>query len=292
MTYAQTDRGLIPELATGTVDPTTVRYTPDDQATWRTLRHRLAAVRSHRACDAYLVGLAALEAATARPETAATRAFDASQNLPPVLADDVVPHLDRLSASLQPATGWSLAVVEGLLSDLEFFGHLARKSFPVTWWIRPPSSLDYITEPDLFHDLMGHVPMLMDPAYAATKQAFGRKALAFADTDERLLRPLATLYWFTIEFGLVAASAADPSPRAYGAGILSSPAELVHAVDAPTVQRRPFNPHAMMVQPYRIDRMQDTYFQATTLGQVQDALDRLSLADVQRALEQRQALGL
>lgn len=247
--YHEQDGRIQPRYATGTVEQDMALYTEQDHATWRALQARLVQVRPGRASEAYLNALREL-------------AFD-----------DEIPSFARLNTTLsQRGTGWQLVAVEGLLEDAEFYAHLAARRFPVSWWIRNPDQLDYIAEPDLFHDLVGHVPMLLDADYAGAMEAFGRQALALMDLDEGARQALASLYWFTIEFGLLQE---DDGVRAYGAGILSSPQELAWCVgDGPV--RVPFETQRAMRQDYRIDAPQGLYFVAQSLGQVREALETVN----------------
>ncbi len=130
-----------------------------------------------------------------------------------------IPRFDALNAVLQAATGWTLVGVQGLLPELDFFEHLANKRFPVTWWIRRPDQIDYIAEPDLFHDLFGHVPLLMNPLFADFMQAYGRGGVKAHGIGADALQNLTRLYWYTVEFGLIAT---PQGLRIFGAGIVSS----------------------------------------------------------------------
>jgi len=204
---------------------------PADHATWRTLHARQAALLPGVAASAFREGLARLPFA------------------------DGVPDLECSSAVLRAATGWTLVPVPGLIPDHAFFAHLAARRFPVTHWIRRPEELDYIVEPDIFHDAFGHVPLLMQPEFAAFLQAYGRMGQEAARIGA--LAPLARLYWFMVEFGLVEE---EGSLRAYGAGILSSAAETRHAVTQPGVRRLRFDLPRVLRSAYDIDDLQPTYF--------------------------------
>ena len=177
---------------------------------------------------------------------------------------DGIPDFDRLNALLKKSTGFELVAVPGLIPGEVFFDHLAHRRFPATCWIREQHEMDYLVEPDVFHDVFGHVPLLMHPAFADYMAMFGHKGPEAAQWDkshpnapisasERLNR----LYWFTVEFGLVNA---DNGLKAYGAGILSSFEETPYAVDSPMPHRLPFTPQAVMQQAYCIDQLQTTFF--------------------------------
>jgi len=179
---------------------------------------------------------------------------------------DRIPRFDTVSDALESATGWRLVAVPGLIPEEAFFRLLARRRFPVTDWIRRPDEFDYIVEPDLFHDLFGHVPLLFDPVFADFIQAYGEGGLKAARLGACEL--LARLYWYTVEFGLIS----TPSGiRAYGAGLLSSGAELAYSVRSPEPRRVEFDPPRMMRSRYRIDSFQPTYFVIRSFEQLFDA---------------------
>jgi len=166
-----------------------------------------------------------------------------------------IPSFAEVNAALAARTGWTLVGVPGLLPDAVFFAHLADRRFPVTVWLREEHEFDYIVEPDLFHDFFGHVPMLFTPVYADYLQRYGQGGLKAATLSG--LDWLARLYWYTIEFGLLRE---DGGVRAYGAGILSSPKELVYAVESGVPVRLPFDVLEVMRTPYLIDDVQSQYF--------------------------------
>jgi phenylalanine-4-hydroxylase len=136
-----------------------------------------------------------------------------------------------------------------------FFGHLAARRFPVTVWLREEAEFDYIVEPDVFHDFFGHVPLLFDPVFADYMQAYGRGGQKAEGLDA--LEYLARLYWYTVEFGLIRGR---DGLRIYGAGILSSPSEIVHALESPQPRRIGFDLRRVMRTKYKIDTFQPTYF--------------------------------
>lgn len=207
------------------------RYGEDEHALWRRLHERQMALVSRFACDEYLDSLARLDCARG------------------------IPRFDAVTKSLRKATGWELVAVPGLIPDLVFFQHLAQRRFPVTHWLRRPEEFEYIVEPDLFHDFFGHVPLLFDPVYADYVQAYGRGGLKAARLDS--LKYLARLYWYTVEFGLMATAR---GLRVYGAGILSSSGEIVYAIESPKPRRVRFSLERLLRTEYNIDRYQDTYF--------------------------------
>lgn len=208
---------------------------------WRRLHARQMKLVPDYACDEYLASLGALDVSGG------------------------IPRLDEVSKTLRKATGWELVAVPGLIPDLVFFQHLANRRFPVTRWLRTPEEFDYIVEPDVFHDFFGHVPLLFNPTYADYVQAYGRGGLKAARLDS--LKFLARLYWYTVEFGLVATS---KGLRVYGAGILSSGGEIVHSVESPEPRRVRFSLERLLRTDYNIDRYQETYFVIDSFRQLID----------------------
>jgi phenylalanine-4-hydroxylase len=220
-----------------------IRYSAEDHATWRFLFERQSKLLRGRACDQFLAGVDRLG-----------------------LVADGVPDFERLSDILDRTTGWRLVAVPGLVADDVFFGHLAARRFPVTWWIRKPEQLDYLQEPDVFHDFFGHVPLLIDPVFADYMQAYGQGGLKALGLDA--LTYLARLYWYTVEFGLIRT---PDGLRIYGSGILSSKTESIYCLESDTPQRLPFDLMRIMRTPYRIDDVQDTYFVIDSFDQLFDA---------------------
>jgi phenylalanine-4-hydroxylase len=170
-------------------------------------------------------------------------------------APDRIPDFDEISERLGRATGWQIVAVPGLIPEEAFFGLLAQRRFPVTDWIRRPEEFEYVVEPDVFHDLFGHVPLLFDPVFANYMQAYGAGGLKASRLDA--CEMLARLYWYTVEFGLI--MTAD-GLRAYGAGILSSAGELKHSIRSAQARRVPFDLQRLMRSRYKIDTYQATYF--------------------------------
>ena len=206
-------------------------YTPAMHGRWRRLHARQCALAERHAARACREGLARLD------------------------CSDGIPRFAGADRVLGSATGWRLVAVPGLIPDAAFFAHLAARRFPVTRWLREEHELDYLVEPDVFHDFFGHVPMLLNPAIADFLELYGRAGERALAMDA--LPMLARIYWYTIEFGLVVEAGAL---KAFGAGIVSSAGELVHAVTAPTALRLPFDPLRVMRTAYRIDTFQDCYF--------------------------------
>ena len=215
-------------------------YTPAEHAVWKTLFERQSRLLPGRACEAFVAGM---------------------RDLP--LGADAIPDFRRLSEVLMRRTGWQVVAVPGLVPDEVFFEHLSQRRFPAGNFIRKPHQLDYLEEPDVFHDVFGHVPMLMNPVMADFVQAYGIGGLR----AQRLgtLDLLARVYWYTVEFGLVREGAAT---RIYGAGIASSRAETVFALDDASPNRLRFDLERVMRTRYRIDDFQETYFVLDSLEQL------------------------
>jgi phenylalanine-4-hydroxylase len=206
-------------------------YTAADHDTYRRLYERQTALLPGLACDAFI---------------------DA---LPSLGVKDRIPRFEEINERLKPATGWELVAVPGLIPERPFFDLLAHRRFPVTDWIRKPDEFDYVVEPDVFHDLFGHVPLLFNPVFADYVQRYGAGGLKAHDLGAGEL--LSRLYWYTIEFGLI--RQAD-GLRAYGAGILSSSGELRHSVTSARPQRIALDLLRCMRTRYKIDDYQATYF--------------------------------
>jgi phenylalanine-4-hydroxylase len=240
-----TDKGKVPVYATGIVTQPWDSYGADDHATWATLYARQREILPGRACDEFLA------------------AQDAMGMTP-----DRIPKFADLNEVLHAATGWTLIGVEGLLPELDFFDHLANRRFPVTWWIRRPDQIDYIEEPDLFHDLFGHVPLLMNPVFADYMQAYGQGGVKAHAIGPEALQQLTRLYWYTVEFGLI--RQAD-GLRIYGSGIVSSKGESIHCLDSAAPNRIGFDLARIMRTRYRIDTFQKTYFVIDSFEQLMDA---------------------
>lgn len=225
------------------IDQGWARYSERDHATWQTLFERQSRLLPGRACKEFLDGLGGLG-----------------------VAADGIPEFERLSDILEPAAGWRIVAVAGLVPDDVFFYLLANRRFPVTNWIRKPEQLDYLQEPDVFHDLFGHVPMLMNPVFADYMQAYGKGGLKAQRMDA--LSYLARLYWYTVEFGLIGG---QDGLRIYGSGIVSSRSESVYCLDSDKPKRIAFDLLRVMRTDYRIDDLQETYFVINSFNQLFDA---------------------
>jgi phenylalanine-4-hydroxylase len=166
-----------------------------------------------------------------------------------------IPRFDEASRVLRRATGWEIVAVPGLIPERNFFAHLAHRHFPVTVWLRTPEEVDYLSEPDVFHDFFGHVPLLCDPVFADFMQAYGNAGIKAE--AEGGLKMLARLYWYCVEFGLIRSG---KELRAYGAGILSSAGETVYSLEDPRPHRIGFDLERVIRTDYLIDAYQQTYF--------------------------------
>lgn len=218
-------------------------YTPEEHRTWTTLYERQSALLPDRACQPFLDGLQKLD-----------------------LKGAGIPRFSELNQRLGALTGWEVVAVPGLVPDEVFFDHLANRRFPSGNFIRRADQLDYLQEPDVFHDVFGHVPMLTDPVFANYMQAYGRGGLRAMGLGR--LHNLARLYWYTVEFGLLQTTL---GLRIYGAGILSSSSESVYCLEDPRPVRHEFELERVMRTPYRIDDLQQGYFKVNSLQQLLDA---------------------
>jgi phenylalanine-4-hydroxylase len=216
-----------------TIDQHWERYGAQEHGIWRTLFEHQAKVLPGRACREFLDGLTKLE-----------------------LAPDRIPEFERISDSLEKLTGWRVVAVPSLVPDAVFFDHLANRRFPAGQFIRRADQLDYIEEPDVFHDFFGHVPMLAHPVFADYMEAYGKGGQRALNEFGRL-KNLARLYWYTVEFGLIESA---EGLRIYGSGIVSSRAESIYSVENRSPNRIRFELERVMRTEYRIDDFQESYF--------------------------------
>lgn len=220
------------------------QYTETDHDTYRRLYERQEALLPGLACNEFIAAL------------------------PSLGAKDRIPHFEDINQRLRTATGWEIVTVPGLIPEVPFFTLLANRQFPVTDWIRKPEEFDYIVEPDVFHDLFGHVPLLFNPVFADFVQRYGQGGLKAH--EQGMCEQLSRLYWYTIEFGLIAQ---PDGLRAYGAGILSSSGELSYAVTSQEPQRIGLDLKRVMRTCYKIDTYQQTYF---VIDSIDDLLNQTS----------------
>ncbi|MFO0827928.1 MAG: phenylalanine 4-monooxygenase [Phycisphaerales bacterium] len=231
-------------------------YTSENQETWSILYDRQMEYLADHASKTYLDGAHTIN-----------------------LRRDRIPPLDAINARLKPLTGWQSRAVPGYLKPKAFFACLSRREFPTTVVIRPKESIDYLPEPDIFHDVFGHVPLHADPTFADFLQTYGKAALLTSDPyhTERLAR----LFWFTVEFGLIRERGAV---RIYGSGLISSPGESKHSLTSPTVDRRPFDLERVCDTSFEIDHYQPILYVLDSFEQLRDAMTKYAnmLIDMKR----------
>jgi phenylalanine-4-hydroxylase len=208
------------------------RYTAAEHAMWDRLFSRQVSMLSTRVAPAFMSGIDVLR-----------------------MSKPGIPDFDELSERLNRATGWSVVAVPGLIPDELFFENLAHRRFVAGRFIRTPAQMDYLQEPDVFHDVFGHVPLLVDPMFADYMQAYGQGGLRAIKYGA--IHRLARLYWYTVEFGLIRDGA---QLKLYGAGIVSSNSESLYALDSESPDRLSFDLKRVMRTRYRIDDFQQTYF--------------------------------
>jgi phenylalanine-4-hydroxylase len=235
-----------------------IDWTSNENGTWNTLITRQTEIVKTRACDEFLEGLDRIKFST-----------------------DRVPQHTEINRSLKDFTGWEVEVVPALIPAKEFFTLLANKKFPAASFIRTPEELDYIQEPDIFHEFYGHVPLLTFPDYANFMEEFGKLALSITPKDRRRMF---RIFWFTIEFGLLST---PKGIKAYGGGMLSSIHETVYSVESPIAIRKPFDPLTALRTPYRIDIPQPLYYTLESFDDIFKILDY----DLISLLEESKGLG-
>lgn len=234
-------------------------WSETEDETWQRLLSRQLNHLQDKACDEYLLGLERLD-----------------------LPQDHIPNLKDVSRVLYQATGWQCAEVPALISFDRFFKLLSERKFPVATFIRRPEDMDYLQEPDIFHEIFGHCAMLTHPAFADFTAQYGKLGMA-ASKQERAY--LARLYWFTVEFGLLETS---QGRKIYGGGILSSPQETDYAFASEIPERRMFGLSDVLRTRYRIDVLQPIYYHLTDVNDLYD----LANIDIMSEVHKAQALGL
>jgi len=233
-----------------------IHWTAEENQIWHDLVARQLEIIPGKACDEYMEGLRLLD-----------------------MPNDRIPQLHEINKVLQETTGWQVAQVPALIPFDEFFRLLANKQFPVATFIRSREEFDYLQEPDIFHEIFGHCPLLTNPAFAHFTHQYGKLGYA-ASPKERVY--LARLYWFTVEFGLL--NTAD-GLRIYGGGILSSPGETRYALESDKPERNPLRPLDALRTPYRIDIMQPVYYTLDSVDQLFEIADMDMMALVEEAME-------
>ena len=234
-----------------------IQWSAEENKIWETLITRQLAHIKSSACDEYIDGLDKL-------------------NLP----INHIPQLNDVSKVLKATTGWQCYPVPALIGFGEFFKLLSEKKFPVATFIRTKEELDYLQEPDIFHEIFGHCPLLTNPAFAHFTHTYGKLGYAASKEDRAYL---ARLYWFTVEFGLV--DTADGT-RVYGGGILSSPGETLYALESADCEHIPMRPLDALRTPYRIDIMQPIYYMLASFDSLFDIAEMDIMALVNQAKEQ------
>jgi phenylalanine-4-hydroxylase len=239
-----------------------IDWTDEENSTWGELLKRQLDCLKGKACDEFNLGLEFLQ-----------------------LPTDRIPQLDEVSQVLKKTTGWQCEPVPALIGFGQFFKLLSEKKFPVATFIRSKEEFDYLQEPDIFHEIFGHCPLLTNSSFADYTQAYGQMGLN-ATKEQRVF--LARLYWFTVEFGLLDT---PEGVRVYGGGILSSPGETKLATESCGVEREPLDILTVLRTPYRIDIMQPLYY---TLSKVSDLDDirKYEVDEIMALVEQAQSLGV
>ncbi|MBL1215956.1 MAG: phenylalanine 4-monooxygenase [Planctomycetes bacterium] len=220
-------------------------YTDENQETWTTLFDRQMQYLADNASNVWLSGAKAIN-----------------------LRRDHIPDLSEINSRLGPLTGWASRAVPGYVPAQGFFACIGRREFPTTIVIRPKDSIDYLPEPDIFHDIFGHVPLHADPVFADFLQTYGQAALT--TNDESHTERLARLFWFTVEFGLIRE---DGRLKIYGSGLISSPGESRHALESPEVDRRPFDLDRVCDTAFEIDHYQPILYVLESFEQLRDAMN-------------------
>ncbi|MEM9065497.1 MAG: phenylalanine 4-monooxygenase [Planctomycetota bacterium] len=240
------------------------KYSDENHEVWSTLYMRRWTVLEQQASNVFLAGLRAINLV--------------SDRVPLLFGETKDPYdsqrtVKGINEYLRPLTGWQSRAVPGYLPAKAFFSCLARREFPTTIVIRPKDKLDYLPEPDIFHDIFGHVPLHADPVFAEFLQTYGKAALAAGPEHTE---PLARLFWFTVEFGLIRE---DDRLKIYGSGLISSHGESKHALEAPEgagegkVERRPFDLERVINTSFEIDHYQPILYVLESFEQLRDAMN-------------------
>jgi phenylalanine-4-hydroxylase len=239
-----------------------IEWSDEENSIWHELYKRQLSCIEGKACNEYFEGLAKL-------------------NLP----DDRIPQLEEVSEVIRKETGWECYPVPALIGFGEFFRLLSEKKFPVATFIRSREEMDYLQEPDIFHEIFGHCPLLTNPSFANYTEAYGKMGLN-ATKEQRVF--LARLYWFTIEFGLLDT---PEGLRIYGGGVLSSPGETEYAMNDTNAERKGFDILDVLRTPYRIDIMQPIYYMLSKVSDL-DNIRKFEVDEIMELVSKAQALGL
>ena len=226
-----------------TIDQKWDLYTREEHAIWSTLYDQQMGLLKDRAAPEHFRGLEMLN-----------------------LNEGGIPDFRRVNEKLEKLTGWTVVTVPGLIPEKEFYEHLANRRFVSGRFIRDGDKLDYLPEPDIFHDVFGHVPLLTQPVFADYMEAYGKGGLRSLEFDA--IKHMARLYWYTVEFGLINT---PEGRRIYGAGIVSSKAESVFCLEARSPNRLHFDLERIMRTDYRYDDFQQTYFVIDSYDELMEA---------------------
>lgn len=235
-----------------------INWSGVENQTWQTLYNRQVEIVKNRACAEYINGIKLLE-----------------------MSSTHVPQLTELTEAFKRTTQWSVVPVPAMIKPVQFFELLANKKFPAATFIRTPEDLDYLQEPDIFHEFFGHCPMITHQPFADFMQAYGKLALVSCKENRQLL---ARLFWFTVEFGLIKT---EKAPRCYGGGILSSKEETVCSVESEIPQRKPFDLIEVLRTPYRVDQIQGVYYVIESFDQLFNVINQ----DIDSAIKEARSLG-
>ncbi len=235
------------------------QYTAEENQIWERLYARQMDIVDFRACDEYLNGIKLLD-----------------------LPSHKIPQCPDISKALKKATGWTVEPVAALISHNKFFKLLSEKRFPAATFIRSIEELDYLEEPDIFHEIFGHCPMLTNQAYADFTESYGKRALA-APEEDRIM--YLRLYWFTVEFGLIQTA---KGLKIYGGGILSSKEETLYALESETPKREPFDLISILRTPYKINILQPIYYVLQNYEQFYDIMS----SDIPLLIKEARKLGM
>lgn len=233
-----------------------IDYSAEENSVWSFLYARQMKLIESRACPEFLRGLAQLD-----------------------LPADRIPQLHEVNTPLRAASGWQVEAVPALIPFGKFFELLSERKFPAATFIRRREHIDYLQEPDIFHEIFGHCPLLTDPVFANFVHEYGKLGLA-ANKQQRIY--LARIFWLTVEFGLIQ----TPSGiRIYGAGILSSKGESVYALDSDQAQRKAFDVDDALRTPYRIDIMQPLYYVIRSFEEIYQVMNASLLEKIETAMQ-------
>lgn len=236
------------------------KYTEEDHKVWSILYHRMMEILPSYSSKAYMSGI---------------------ENVG--FEPDKIPNFIDCNSKLSKITGWEIYVVPGLIDNKPFFEHLSNKEFPSSTWLRKMSQLEYLEEPDMFHDVFGHVPLLANIHFAKFLEKLASIALKHIENDWAV-EIISRLYWYTVEFGLIRE---EGLLKVYGAGILSSSGETVYSVDSDIPKRVPYDIKTLFATPYIKDKFQEVYFVIDSYEQLYN-----SIPEIERILEEELAIAL